>query len=143
MSDITSSIQTVGLCSVGLIGSAILLWCLWKTFSFVGFPIGKMITRICSDIDDNAARFLATLLGGFMCYGLMFYNAANQIEFPTNINPGEEPYDIGFWVVKLLLVTCNEVVAVLAILSGVVKVLGLDGGKEVADDFEKDVGRMA
>jgi hypothetical protein len=41
-----------------------------------------------------------------------------------------------------VLSSCGETVAVLAILSGVVKVSRLDGGKEVAVELGKDEGRM-
>jgi hypothetical protein len=52
-------------------------------------------------------------------------------------------YDIGFWLARLVLVACGETVAVLAILSGVVKASGLDGGREASVDIGKDKGRMA
>ena len=78
-----------------------------------------------------------------MCYGLTVYNATSQTGIMTDIIPNEGVYDMSLWTVKLLLVSCNEAVAVFAILSGIVKVLGLDGRKEVAVELEKDAGRMA
>lgn len=57
--------------------------------------------------------------------------------------PGQEMYDIGFWLARLVLVACGETVAVLAILSGVVKASGLDGGREASIDIGKDKSRMA
>ena len=57
--------------------------------------------------------------------------------------PGREIYDIGFWLAKCILSGCGETVAVLAILSGVVKALGLDGGKGASVNLGKDEGRTA
>jgi hypothetical protein len=49
-------------------------------------------------------------------------------------------YDITFWIVKFVLQTCGEAVAILAILSGVVVVLGLNGRKQARVPLEKKKG---
>jgi hypothetical protein len=149
MSDIISSLQTVIFCSVGIIASVVILWCLWKIFGFVGFPIGKTIMRISktstpgsSDGDNHQAKLFAVMLGVFMCYTLVAYKTISQMGGPRYSVPDERLYDIGLWIVELVLSSCGETVAVLAILSGVVKVSRLDGGKEVAVELGKDEGRM-
>jgi hypothetical protein len=146
-----SSVQTIVVCSGAIIASAILLWCLWKTFGFLGFPIGKMVTRITKqhdpenpDSDDRPSTVFAVSLGGFICYSLVAYKTIISHErIPRYSMPGQEMYDIGFWLARLVLVACGETVAVLAILSGVVKASGLDGGREASVDIGKDKGRMA
>jgi hypothetical protein len=52
-------------------------------------------------------------------------------------------YDVGFWFAKLVLLACGETVAVLAILSVVVKALGLDGEKQASVDLGKNEDRKA
>lgn len=147
MSEMVSSIQTIVFCSGAIITSAALLWCLWKIYGFVGFPIGKMIMRINKnqenpDNRNNQSTAVAVTLGGFMCYGLIAWKTTTHEDFPPYSVPGERMYDIGFWLVKLALSACGETAVVLAILSGVVKVLGLDGGKEAPVELEKDEDRM-
>lgn len=148
MSDLISSIQTIAFCSGAIIASAALLWCLWKTYGFVGFPIGKMIMRVNKNQEnpndrDTQSKALAVTLGCFMCYGLIAWKTTTQEDLPPYSVPGERMYDIGFWLIKLVLSACGETAVVLAILSGVVKVLGFDGGKEELVELEKDEGRKA
>jgi xanthine/uracil permease len=150
MSEMISSIQTIVFCSGAIIASAVLLWCLWKTFGFVGFPIGKMamrVTKQCDpenpDSDNHRSALFAVILGGFICYGIGAYKTISHEGIPQYSMPGREMYDIGFWLAKLILSACGETVAVLAIISGVVKVLGLDGGKKAYVELGKDEDRMA
>ena len=150
MSDMISSIQTIVFSSGAIIASAVLLWCLWKTFGFVGFPIGKTVMRITKQDDpenpsssNHRSSVFAVSLGGFLCYSLIAYKTISHQGIPRYSIPGQEMYDIGFWLAKLILSACGETVAVLAILSGVVKVLGLDSGNEAPVDLGKDEGRMA
>lgn len=150
MSDMISSIQTIVICSGTIIASATLLWCLWKTFGFVGFPIGKMFIRINkkndpedTDSDNHRSALCGVFVGGFICYSLTAYKTISHEGFPKYSMPGREIYDIGFWLAKCILSGCGETVAVLAILSGVVKALGLDGGKGASVNLGKDEGRTA
>lgn len=149
MSEIISSIQTIAFCSGAIIASAVLLWCLWKIYGFVGFPIGKMIMRVNKNQEspnghDTQSKALAVTLGGFMCYGLIAWKTTTEGLPPYNYGvPGERMYDIGFWLVKIILSACGETAVVLAILSGVVKGLGLDRGKEASVELGKDEDRMA
>lgn len=150
MSEMISSIETIVFSSGAIITSAVLLWCLWKTFGFVGFPIGKMIMRIAKQDDpenpssnNHRSSVFAVSLGGFLCYSLIAYKTISHQGVPRYSIPGQEMYDVGFWLAKLILSACGETVAVLAILSGVVKVAGLDGGRESPIELGKDERRMA
>lgn len=149
MTDMISSIQTIVFSSGAIIISAVLLWCLWKTFGFVGFPIGKMVMRFTKQDDpenpssnNHRSSVFAVIMGGFLCYSLIAYKTISHQGVPQYSTPGKEMYDIGFWLVKLILSACGETVAVLAILSGAVKAVGLDGGREMSVDLGKDEGRM-
>lgn len=150
MSDMIYSFQTIVFSSGAIITSAVLLWCLWKTFGFVGLPIGKTVMRITKQDDpenpssnDHRSSVFAVSLGGFLSYSLIAYKTISHQGVPRYSIPGQEMYDIGFWLAKLILSACGETVAVLAILSGALKVVGLDGGREASIDLGKDEGRMA
>jgi hypothetical protein len=79
-----------------------------------------------------------------MCYGLIAWKTTTEGLPPYNYGmPGERMYDIGLWLVKVILSACGETTVVLVILSGVVKGLGLDGGKKAAVELGKDEGRTA
>jgi hypothetical protein len=93
---------------------------------------------------NTQSKALAVTLGGFMCYGLIAWKTTTEAVPPYNYGvPGERMYDIGFWLVKVILSACGETAVVLAILSGIVKGLGLDGGKEAAFEVGKEEDRMA
>ncbi|GAB7334708.1 hypothetical protein MBLNU13_g06647t2 [Cladosporium sp. NU13] len=150
MSEMISSIQTIVFSASAIITSAVLLWCLWKTFGFVGFPIGKMVMRITKQDDlenpssnNHRSSVFAVSLGSFLCYSFIAYKTISRQGVPQYSMPGQEMYDVGFWLAKLVLLACGETVAVLAILSGVVKALGLDHGREASVELGKDEGRMA
>jgi hypothetical protein len=147
MSSMTTSLETIVLCSGAILATAIVLWCLWKIYGYVGFPIGRMITRLTDPEGENddksrSAKFGATV-GGFVCYGLIALKTINPVGFPSRSVPGREAYDIAFWIAEFVLQACGEAVAVLAILSGVVKVLGLDTRKQAPASLEKENGRKA
>jgi hypothetical protein len=150
MSELISSIQTIVFSSGAIITSAALLWCLWKIFGFVGFPIGKTAMRITKQDDpENPASnnyrssVFAVSLGSFICYSLIAYKTISHEGVPRYSIPGQEMYDVGFWFAKLVLLACGETVAVLAILSVVVKALGLDGEKQASVDLGKNEDRKA
>ena len=82
-------------------------------------------------------------LGSFVCYCLIAYKTMRHENFPQYSMPGQEMYNVGFWLAKLVSLACGETVAVLAILSGVVKALGLDGGREASVDLGKKEDRVA
>jgi Na+/proline symporter len=147
MSSIISSLETIVFCSGAILTTAIILWCLWKTCGYVGFPIGKMIIRFADSEGENNETARSTksgaIVGGFLCYGLIALKTINPVGFPNRSVPGREAYDIAFWMAKFALQACGEAVAVLAILSGVVKVLRLDVRRQVPVSLEKEDGRNA
>lgn len=149
MSSIASSIQTIIFCSVAILASTIFLWCLSKIYAFVAFPIVRAIKRAWEktnpeeDHDNPQPALPAISIGGFLCYGLITYKTTSQHDFPEYSVPDQRMYEVAMWIGKIVLSACVESVAVLAILSGVIKVMGLDGGKAAAVELGKDEGRMA
>ena len=109
MSEMISSIQTIVFCSGAIVTSAVLLWCLWKTFGFVGFPIGKMVMRATKQLDpekpssdSHKSSLFAVGLGNFVCYSLIAYKTISREDVARSSTPGHERYDIGFWLAKLI-----------------------------------------
>lgn len=147
MSSMISSLETIVLCSGAVIAAAILLWGLWKTYSFVGFPIGKMVMRLGDpETEDNVrsrSGMYGATLGGFLCYGLIAWKTMSSGNSLPPCLPGEEIYTAAIWLVKLILQACGESAAVLAILAGVVKVLRLDVRKEGPVSLDKEENHIA
>ena len=150
MSTFFSSVETIVLFSGSILAAAVTLWALCKIYGFVGFPIGRLSARIPSrtvldtqEKEDFQCAVYGIITGGFLCYGLIIWNFMNPVGFPQYSLPDRRVYDITFWVIKTTLQACGESIAVLAILSGVVKVCGLDGKREESAGTGKEQGRLA
>lgn len=150
MDTLSSSIQTIVLFSGSILGAAAILWALWKIYGFIGFPIGKMFLRVgnrghldTQEKKDFQCALSGAVVGGFLCYGLIAWSFIPPVGMPTYSVPGQEVYDMTLWIVKTLLQACGESIVVLAILSGVVKIIGLDGKKEATEGLGKEESRLA
>jgi hypothetical protein len=106
-----------------------------------------MIVRFADSEGENNEIARSTkcgaMVGGLLCYGLIALKTINPVGFPNRSVPGREAYDIAFWMAKFALQACGEAVAVLAILSGVVKILRLDVRRQVPVALAKEEGHHA
>lgn len=150
MNTLFSSVETIVLFSGSILAAAVTLWALGKIYGFVGFPIGRLSARLpnrkvldTQDKEDFQCAVYGIITGGFLCYGLIIWNFMNPVDFPPYGLPDQRIYDITLWVVKTVLQACGESIAVLAILSGVVKACGLDGKRDAEGGFGKEEGRLA
>jgi hypothetical protein len=148
MSSIISSLQTIVFWSGTILASTVFLWCLWHTCGYAGFPIGRMINPLADlEAENNentqSAKFAGGMIGGLLCYCHIAWKAVYLLGTQHPGLPSGGFYDITFWIVKFVLQTCGEAVAILAILSGVVVVLGLNGRKQVRVPLEKKKGHKA
>jgi hypothetical protein len=116
---------------------------LW-TSSPQGRPCSRLpASEICEVVKVRLSLECGAIVGGFLCYGLIALKTINPVVFPNRSVPGREAYDIAFWMAKFALQACGEAVAVLAILSGVVKVVELDVRRQVPVSVEKEECRNA
>jgi hypothetical protein len=116
---------------------------LW-TSSPQGRPCSRLpASEICEVVKVRLSLECGAIVGGFLCYGLIALKTINPVGFPNRSVPGREAYDIAFWMAKFALQACGEAVAVLAILSGVVKVVELDVRRQVPVSVEKEECRNA
>lgn len=124
----------------------------WRISGYVGYPIGNwMIQKIHSmqkESEEEKCRQAKRLVGTlclWMCWLLMQWHIMNPVGFPhfgsSTTSAHKWHYLIGLWVVETALQGCMEAMAVLAVLSGVVKIAGRRSEQVVPVDVEKQGGR--
>ena len=177
-----NSLHRILLTTLTILATSTFLYLLWKSFSFIGHPLGICLANLINklsddgnmnnnnitDDDDNTAKtklkeqqksrksiertssILGAMLGFFLFITLFPLALEGSDEIPSQwlVESGSEGERLAseasalMWVGWIAVRCWGETVVVLAVLAGVVKVLGLDAAAvEVVGCEEKDLKR--
>lgn len=145
--DALSPVPQIVLLTAGtLLATGCLVWAVWRIGSILGSPIGRFAFR--SLHSEEAQHFIGSKLGGwlgiFLSYGLFHWGLDHTTGLPPVALANGQYHLIALWILKVAAKAASGSFGVLALLSGVVKIFGLDARVEgTVDVDEKEYARMA